>query len=113
MCTPMSSVSILLGLTAASLRLQTCVAQGTHTMTTVLTREVGGALVFDANVSDTATCFTAAVGGIAEFTPLEPDAAAGQPSSSVPSTPLLVGLAVGGALLLAGGAWYARRRWLS
>ena len=113
MCTPMSSNGLLLGKTAAGLELLTCQALGTHTMTTVLTREVGGALVFDATVSDTATCFTAAVGGIAEFTPLEPDAAAGQPSSSVPSTPLLAGLAAGGALLLAGGAWYARRRWLS
>ena len=113
MCTPTTSASILLGRTAAGLELLTCQALGTHTMTTVLTREVGGALVFDANVSDTATCLTAAVGGIAEFTPLEPDAAAGQPSSSVPGTPLLAGLAAGGALLLAGGAWYARRRRLS
>ena len=113
MCTPMTSTGLLLGQTAAGLKLLTCQALGTHTMTTVLTRESGGVLVKDAEVSDTATCFTAAVGGIAEFTPLEPDAAAGQPSSSVPGTPLLAGLAAGGALLLAGGAWYARRRWLS
>ncbi len=101
MCTPMTSAGLLLGLTAAGLTLQTCQAVGTHTMTTVLTRESGGALVFDATVSDTVTC-SASIGGIAEFDPLQPKAAADAPASSASSTPLLAGLAVGGSLLLGG-----------
>ena len=112
MCTPMSSNSLLLGRTAAWLTLLTCKLPGTHTMTTVLTRESGGVLVKDAEVSDTVKC-SGTVGGVAEFTPLEPEAAAAGTGSSPTSTPLLAGLAAGGALLLAGGAWYARRRWVA
>jgi len=113
MCTPMTSTGLLLGETAAGLTLLTCdEASGTHTMTTVLTREVEGSLVFDATVSDIVSC-RAPIGGVAEFDPLELDVAAGGPGSSAPGTPLLAGLAVGGCLLLAGGAWYARRRWVS
>ncbi len=37
----MTNTGLLLGQTAAGLTLLTCEAQGTHTMTTVLTREVG------------------------------------------------------------------------
>jgi len=112
MCTPMSSSALLLGRTAAGLMLLTCNLPGTHTMTTVLTRESGGVLVKDAEVSDTVSC-SGTVGGIAEFTPLEPEAAAAGTASSPTSMPLLAGLAAGGALLLAGGAWYARRRWVA
>jgi hypothetical protein len=106
MCTPMSSVSILLGEAAVGFMLQTCEAAGTHTMTTVLTRESGGVLVIDANKSDTVTC-SIPVGGIAEY----PDIAgpAGK-SSSLPSG-ALAGAAAAGAVVLAGTAWYARRRW--
>ena len=111
-CTPLTSNSLLLGKTAASQTLLMCQAVGTHTMTTVLTREVLGALVKDATVDDTVSCSRGAVGGLAEFDPLQPDAAADGTSSSAPSTSLLAGLAAGGALLLAGGAWYARRRWV-
>jgi hypothetical protein len=110
MCTPMASNSLLLG-QAASRTLLRCQVPGTHTMTTVLTRESGGSLVIDANVSDTVSCSTP-VGGIAEFDSPAPDAAAGGSGSSAPGAPLLAGLAVGGCLLLAGGAWYARRRWV-
>ena len=109
-CTPMANNSLLLGKTVAGLTLLTCEASGVHTMTTVLTRESGGSLVFDATVSDTVTCF-GPVGGIAEFDSPEPDAAADGPGSSAPSAPLLAGLAAG-CLLLVGGAWYARRRWV-
>jgi len=110
MCTPMASNSLLLG-QAAGRTLLRCQVPGTHTMTTVLTRESGGSLVFDATESDTVGCSTP-VGGIAEFDPLEPDAAAGGTGSSAPGAPLLAGMAAGGCLLLAGGAWYARRRWV-
>jgi len=106
MCTPMTSDSLLLGKTAAGLELLTCEASGTHTMTTVLTRESGGVLVIDANKSDTVTC-SIPVGGVAEY----PDIAgpAGK-SSSLPSG-ALAGAAAAGAVVLAGTAWYARRRW--
>jgi len=108
-CTPMTNNSWVLGETADRLMLLTCNLPGTHTMTTVLTHESGGVLVKDTEVSDAVKC-SGTVGGIAEFTPLEPEAAAAGTGSSPTSTPLLAGLAVGGALLLAGGAWYARRR---
>ena len=109
MCTPMSSTSILLGKTAAGLKLLMCQALGTHTMTTVLTREVGGALVFDANVSDTVVCSPAAIGGIAEY----PDIAESVGKSSPLPSSALAGAAAAAAVVLVGGAWYARRRWLS
>jgi hypothetical protein len=109
MCTPMTSDSLLLGKTAAGLTLLTCEASGTHTMTTVLTREVGGVLVLDTDppVSDTVNC-SLAVGGIAEY----PDIAetAGN-SASLPSG-ALAGAAAAGVVVLVGGAWYARRRWV-
>ena len=111
MCTPMTSTGLLLGRTAAGLELLTCQALGTHTMTTVLTREVGGALVFDANVSDTVVCSPGGgvVGGIQGY----PDIAetAGN-SSSLPSG-ALAGAAAAGAVVLMGSAWYVRRRRLS
>jgi hypothetical protein len=79
-------------------------------MTTVLTREVGGALVLDTDppVSDTVNC-SIPVGGIQGY----PDIAetAGN-SSSLPYS-ALAGAAVAGAVVLVGGAWYARRRWVS
>ena len=109
MCTPMTSTGLLLGKTAANLRLLTCEAEGTHTMTTVLTREVGGVLVLDTDppVSDTVSC-SLAVGGIQGY----PDIAeTASNSSSLPSW-ALAGAAAAGAVILAGGVWYARRRWV-
>ena len=50
------------------------------------------------------------VGGIAEYSPLEPHALAGGHGSSGPNSIALAGFAAGGGLLLASGAWYARRR---
>ena len=111
MCTPMSSNSLLLGRTASNPTLLECALPGTHTMRTVLTRESGGVLVIDANVSDDVTC-SGVVGGIAEVHPLEPDAAAAGTGSSATGTPLLAGLA-GGSLLLVAAAWYVRRRWVA
>ena len=112
MCTPMTSTGLLLGRTAAGLKLLTCEEEGTHTMTTVLTREVGDpkALVIDANVSDGVVCSLGGgvVGGIQGY----PDIAetAGN-SSSLPSG-ALAGAAAAAAVVLMGGAWYARRRWV-
>jgi hypothetical protein len=52
------------------------------------------------------------VGGIAEWSPIEPDAAGGSGPPG-PNTGVLAGLVAGGVLLLTtAGAWYARRRWL-
>jgi len=51
-----------------------------------------------------------AVGGIAEFPSLEPDAAPSGSSSSMPNTIVLAGAVAGSAVLLAAGGWYARRR---
>jgi hypothetical protein len=109
MCTPTTSTSILLGRTAAGLILQTCEEAGTHTMTTVLTREVGSpkALVFDATKSDDVVCSPGAVGGIAEY----PDIAESVGKSSPLPSSALAGAAAG-AVVLMGGAWYARRRWV-
>jgi hypothetical protein len=107
-CTPMTSTGLLLGRSAADLRLLTCEAEGTHTMTTVLTREVGGALVFDATVSDTVTC-SIPVGGIQGYPDIAETVSG---SSSLPSW-ALASAAAAGAVVLVGGAWYARRRWLS
>jgi hypothetical protein len=79
-------------------------------MTTVLTREAGDpkALVFDATVSDTVNC-SLGVGGIQGY----PDIAETvDKSSSLPSS-ALAGAAAAGAVVLMGGAWYARRRWVS
>jgi len=52
------------------------------------------------------------VGGIAEFPSLDPEAVAGGPGSSGANAIPLAGAVVAGTLLLAGGALYARRRWL-
>jgi hypothetical protein len=55
--------------------------------------------------------YSPAVGGVAEL----PDIAAvplQDSGSGAPNAGLLAGLSAGAVLLLAGGAWYARRRWL-
>ena len=108
MCTPMTSTALLLGQSAAGLTLQACVAQGRHTMTTVLTHDADPDVVVDANVSDTINCFIP-VGGIAEYPEIAGPAGK---SSSLPAG-ALAGAAAAGAILLVGGAWYARRRRLS
>jgi len=51
------------------------------------------------------------VGGIAEHAQLEPGARSSAHGSPAPNAFVLAGLATGGALLLAAGGWYARRRW--
>jgi hypothetical protein len=112
-CTPFTSNSLLLGETAAGRGLLRCYEEGTHTMTTVLTHDADPDVVVDNTVTDAVVCSAGSVGGLAEFDPLQPEAAADGTGSSAPGTPLLAGLAAGGALLLAGGAWYARRRWVS
>jgi len=56
---------------------------------------------------------SAPVGGIAEYPQLEPGATSGVGSSSGPNALALAKLASGSALLLAAGAWYTRRRWLT
>jgi len=53
-----------------------------------------------------------AVGGVAEFPSLEPEAAADGLGPSEATSIVLVGAAVVCALLLAAGAWYGRRYWL-
>jgi hypothetical protein len=59
-----------------------------------------------------ATLFVQApIGGIAEAPLSEGDVLAGEGTSSMPNALALAALAAGGALLLAAGAWYARRRW--
>jgi hypothetical protein len=108
MCTPMTNTGLLLGQTAAGLTLQACVAQGTHRMTTVLTHDAGTDVVVDANVSDTVNCFIP-VGGIAEY----PDIAESVGKSSPLPSSAFAGAAAAAAVVLVGGAWYARRRWLS
>jgi hypothetical protein len=108
MCTPMTNTGLLLGQTAAGLTLQACVAQGRHTMTTVLTHDAAPNVVVDANVSDTVNC-SIPVGGIAEY----PDIAESVDKSSSLPPGALAGAAAAGAALLVGGAWYARRRRLS
>jgi hypothetical protein len=60
-----------------------------------------------------ATRPAAAVGGIAEYPQLEPQAASSSHGSSAPGTLALAGLAAVGALLLAAGGWHARRRRLT
>ena len=54
----------------------------------------------------------AAVGGIAEYPQLGPEAATSANHSSGQDALELAGAAGGAALLLAAGGWYARRRWL-
>jgi hypothetical protein len=61
--------------------------------------------------SATATPVASSVGGIAELPDAHGDAAATRSGQSAPRTLPIAGFAAGGALLLAGGAWYARRRW--
>jgi len=114
-CTPFTSNTLLLGQTAAGLGLLRCYMPGTHTMTSVLTHDAGGNVVVDNTVNDNVVCSAGVVfvGGLAEFDPLPPETAADGTGSSAPGMPLLAGLAAAGALLLAGGAWYARRRWVS
>jgi len=51
------------------------------------------------------------VGGIAEYPQLEPSATSDVGGSSGPNALSPAGLATVAALLLAAGAWYARRRW--
>jgi hypothetical protein len=53
----------------------------------------------------------APVGGVVEFPQLEPKAVSGGRGSSGPNAIALSGAIAGGALLLAAGGWYARRRW--
>jgi LPXTG-motif cell wall-anchored protein len=53
---------------------------------------------------------SAPVGGVAELPQLEPAAASSGSGSSGPNALALAGIAAGGALLLAAGAWHARRR---
>ena len=108
MCTPMTNTGLLLGETAAGLTLQACQVLGTHKMTTVLTHDAAPDVVVDANVSDTVNCFIP-VGGIAEYPEIAGPAGK---SSSLPAG-ALAGAAAAGAILLVGGAWYARRRRLS
>jgi len=108
MCTPMTNTGLLLGQSAAGLTLQTCVTQGRHTMTTVLTHDAAPNVVVDATVSDPVYCFVP-VGGIAEYPEIAGPAGK---SSSLPSG-ALAGAAAAGAILLVGGAWYVRRRRLS
>jgi len=50
------------------------------------------------------------VGGITEFAPFAPEAAVGGPGPSLPPYAALAGIGAGGALLLAAGGWYARKR---
>jgi len=52
----------------------------------------------------------APVGGTAELSPLKPNAGANPSHSWAPGTAALVAVAAGGTVLLAAGAWYARRR---
>jgi hypothetical protein len=107
MCTPMTNAGLLLGQTAAGLTLQECQAQGRHTMTTVLTHDAAPNVVVDATVSDTINC-SIPVGGIAEYPEI---AGSAGKSSSLPFG-ALAGAAAAGAVVLVGGAWYARRRWV-
>jgi len=59
-----------------------------------------------------ATLFVQApVGGIAEAPPTEADVLADERASSAPSALALAAVAAGGSLLLAAGAWYARKRY--
>jgi hypothetical protein len=53
----------------------------------------------------------AGVGGIAELPVIEPDAADGEPGK-LTSTIAAWAAAASGILLLAAGAWWAKRRWL-
>ena len=55
---------------------------------------------------------SAPVGGIAEYPEVAPDTVARTHDLPGTSSLAVAGLAAGGTLLLAAGAWYARRRWL-
>ena len=113
-CTPLTNNSLLLGEAAGNAMLR-CYTPGTHTMTTVLTHESGTppdlVLVVDKTVSDNVVCSPGEglVGGIAE----NPDIAERAGGSSSLPYSALAGAAAAGAILLVGGAWYARRRRLS
>lgn len=65
----------------------------------------------DTVVNDTIGC-TQPVGGMAEPSLLEPHGAVDGGGSSAASAIALAGAGVGGALVLAAGGWYARRRWV-
>jgi titin len=66
----------------------------------------------DGNTSEFSAPYSPPVGGIMELPDAQAGAAETKPSQSAPDTLAIAGLAAGSALLLAGGAWYARRRWL-
>lgn len=52
-----------------------------------------------------------AVGGMAEYPELEPEAVSSRRGSTGTSPLGIAGIIGGSALLLAAGGWYARRRW--
>ena len=80
-----------------------------------LTRIEGPSGMTSPNQVDTAAISyssqPAAVGGMAEYPQLEPEAASTTRPSSTPSALAIAALASGTALLLLAGAWYARRLW--
>jgi hypothetical protein len=53
------------------------------------------------------------VGGVAEYTEVEPNAVASTQDSPRANALALAGFATGAALLLTAGGWYARKRWLT
>jgi cell wall-associated NlpC family hydrolase len=63
-------------------------------------------------VGDACEASAGPVGGVAEYAQLERGAATSAPALPFFSAATLAGLAVGAALLLTAGGWYARRRWL-
>jgi hypothetical protein len=75
-----------------------------------------GMNILDCTIGDADECYDATlfvqapVGGIAEAPLTEADVLADERASSVPNSLALAALAALGALLVAAGAWYARRR---